>query len=231
MPSPATGRGLAGVPLFAELPREALAALDACLRRCRVARGGVIFLRGDAGSSLYLLEAGRVRIALASPAGKEAVLALLGPGDFFGELALLDGEPRSADAYAADDCELRLLAREDFLRVLGERPSVGEVLLAVLARRLRENVRFAGDATFLDVPGRLARVLLQLSKQQDVSAGDGAVALARRVSQRELARLAGTTRESVNRWLGTFERTGLVARRDGRLVLLRPEALRARTEV
>ncbi len=105
------------------------------------------------------------------------------------------------------------------------------MLLAVLARRLRENVRFAGDATFLDVPGRLARVLLQLSKQQDVSAGDGAVALARRVSQRELARLAGTTRESVNRWLGTFERTGLVARRDGRLVLLRPEALRARTEV
>ena len=151
------------VPLFAELSPQELGGLAAALRRRRYPRGAVIFLAGDPNAQLYLVEAGRVRIGLTSPEGKEVVLTVLGPGDFFGDLSLLDGEPTSADAVAQEDCRLLLLPRAAFLNFVEGQPRAATALLAVLSRRLRRNARLIQDAAFLDVPARLASALLQLA--------------------------------------------------------------------
>ena len=216
------------VGLFATLPAEDLAALAGLLRRRHYPRNAVIFLAGDPASQLYLIEAGRVKIGLTSSEGQEVVLTLLGPGDFFGDLALLDGEPRSADATALEDCQLLLLGRDDFLRFLEARPRVAIALLAVLSRRLRRNARQVQDAAFLDVPARLASALLQLT-EPTAGVQEGSPPPVQ-VTQAELASRINATRESVNKWLGSFEREGLIRRQRGAITVLHPEALRRQIE-
>jgi CRP/FNR family cyclic AMP-dependent transcriptional regulator len=216
---------LARVPLFAELTVEELDGLRACLRRRRYGRGQVIFLQGDPGTSLYLIESGRVRIVLTSPEGKEVVLALLGPADFFGDLALLDGEPRSADAVAQAPSELVVLRRDNFLRFLDAHPRATVGLLTVLSRRLRHNAQLLQDAAFLNVPGRLARVILELAEAEGQPNGT-AVIIPSRLTQTELAGMVGATRESVNKWLRSYERRGLIRCQRGRITVLNPDALR-----
>jgi CRP/FNR family cyclic AMP-dependent transcriptional regulator len=208
------------VSLFADVPESDLAALGAGLRRRKYARGQIIFTQGDPGTNLCLVEEGRVRISVASDEGKELVLGMLGPGDFFGELALLDGEPRSADATAHDASTLLLLARDDLLRFLETRAHVSAVLLAALSRKLRATTQQAQDVAFLDVPSRLVRALLAVA--------DGGEPPVCRVTQNELAGLVGATRESVNKWLGKFERRGLLSRRRGAITLLDRAALQRR---
>jgi CRP-like cAMP-binding protein len=155
------------------------------------------------------------------------VLALLGPGDFFGELALLDGQPRSADAVAVEETRLLLLQREGFLRVLEARPGLAIQVLRVLSERVRRDTQLLEDAVFLDVPGRLAGVLLRLAE----ASGESPVAervVPVRLSQTALASMVGATRESVNTWLRAFEEGGLIRRAGRQIVLLRPEELRKR---
>jgi CRP-like cAMP-binding protein len=212
---------LRNVSLFAEVPLGDLDELTVGLRRRRYARGQVIFTEGDPGTNLCVVEEGRVRISVSSEDGKELVLRLLGPGEFFGELSLLDGEPRSADAVAHDPCQLLLLQRDDFLRFVESRPRVALALLAVLSRKLRLTTHQAQDVAFLDVPARVARTLLDLAEGGAASA-DGAC----RLTQAELAATIGVTRESVNRWLGYFEQRGLVRRSRGVITILRPDRLR-----
>lgn len=218
---------LARVTLFEGFSEEDLDHLAASLRRRRYAGGQVIFARGDPGASLYIVQEGTVKISLASPDGKEFVLAVLGPGEFFGELALLDDEPRSADAVAQEACQLLLLSRDDFTRFLETRPGVALRLLAVLSRRLRNADQMLQDAFFLDVPARLARVLLELAETRGRPEGGG-TAIASRLTQAELAGMVGATRESVNRWLGFYQRRGLIRYDRGLITVLRPEELRRR---
>lgn len=218
---------LARVPLFAGLAEADLAELSAGLRARRYRRGETIFLCGAPGESLCVVESGLVRLGLTSADGREMVLALMGPGDFFGELALLDGRPRSADAVAAEETRLLLLSRERFLRVLEARPRVAIELLQVLSERIRRDTQLLQDAVFLDVPARLAAVLLRLAGAADRSP-DAATSLPVRLSQAALASMVGTSRESVNRWLGAFEQQGLIRRASRQIVLLRPDDLRER---
>jgi CRP/FNR family cyclic AMP-dependent transcriptional regulator len=131
--------------LFSELPDRQRDDLAGRLRRHRYAPGEAVFIKGDEGNSLYIIESGRVHIKLTAEDGREVVLNSLGPGDFFGDLALLDGEPRSADAVAVEGSHLVLLERRDFLRFLSDYPSAAVTLLAVLSRRLRRPWR--GDRT------------------------------------------------------------------------------------
>ena len=217
------------VGLFATLPAEELTELARLLRRRHYPRNAVIFLAGDPASQLYLIEAGRVKIGLTSSEGQEVVLTILGPGDFFGDLALLDGEPRSADATALEDCQLLLLGRDEFMHFLEARPRVTIALLAVLSRRLRRNARQVQDAAFLDVPARLASALLQLTQGPD-EPRDGGEPPTARITQTELAGRISATRESVNKWLGSFEREGLIRRQRGAITVLHPEALRRQIE-
>ena len=239
LPSP-QARLLAQVPLFAALTAEELAGLAALLSRRRYAKGEVIFHQGDAGTALYIVEEGGVKIVLGSEEGKEVILALLGRGDFFGELALLDGEPRSADAVARDATQLLALRRDDFLRFVLDKPRVAASLLAVLSRRLRRTDQLVHDAAFLDVRGRLARVLLELAEAQGrpepagvaaggtfpVGAAAATVVLAARLTQGELAEMVGATRESINKWLGFYTRRGVLRFERGRLTLMDLQRLR-----
>lgn len=220
--------GLANVALFTEFQAEELDDLSARMRRRRYSKGETIFLRGDPGDSLFIVESGSVRIGLMSADGKEVTLSILGPGAFFGELALLDGEPRSADAVAQEVCHLRLLQRDDFLRFIGQRPSVAASLIRVLSQKLRRDAQIVEDAAFLDVPARLAMAILRLADTKGESGNDDAVVISTRLTQADLAGLVGTRRESVNRWLRFYEDQGWIHYDRGRITVLHPQALRKR---
>ena len=216
------------VPLFAGLPANELEQLSTRLRRRRYARGETLFLEGDPGTSLCIVESGRVKLGLTSPEGREIILSLFGPGDVFGELALLDGEPRSANAVAVEPSELLLLSRDEFLRFLEQHPKASQVLLAAVGHWLRRLTTQMQDAAFLDVPARLARTLLRLSGADEAANGGGR-AVTPRLTQSDLAGMVGTTRETLNKWLGFYEDQGLIRRDNHQIVVLRPDKLRSRT--
>jgi CRP-like cAMP-binding protein len=220
-------QALSEISIFRGLSLEELDALTALLHRRRFRRGEVIFRQGDPGSTLYLIESGEVKLMLVSPQGKEVILAILGPGGFFGELALMDGEPRSADALTRVDSCLLALHREPFLDFLSAHPHVAVRVIEALSRRLRRTTGLVQDAAFLDVPARLARVVLQLSEVRGQLSPDGII-LSPRLTQSELAELVGTTRETINKWLGLYERQGLLRRDKGFVLVLKPKELRER---
>src|SRR5215471_367082 len=220
---------LARVGLFADLSTAELVGLASLMRPRPYAKDEVIYLKGDPGTAFYVIASGRVKIALTSPDGKELILRRLGPGEFHGELALLDDEPRSADAIATDSSVLLVLQRDAFRQFLADHPAVATKLLATVSSYLRRNAELIQDATFLDVPARLARILLELAGGDggDDLPPPGAV-IPDRMKQAELASLVGATRESINKWLGSFERQGLISIEKGQITLLKPGALRQR---
>lgn len=220
---------LTRVPLFAELEQRELIELNRCLRGKQFQKGEVIFLEGDPGTSLYIIESGRVRIVLTSAEGKEVLLTVLGPSDFFGDLALLDGEPRSADAVAQESGRLVLLQRDDFLRFVESHPRAATRLLAILSRRLRRNAQYLQDAAFLDIPGRLARLILQLADADGQVEPTGTVVRSR-LTQTELASMVGSSRESVNKWLRAYQRQGLIRWQHGQITVLDRHGLRGLVE-
>jgi CRP/FNR family transcriptional regulator/CRP/FNR family cyclic AMP-dependent transcriptional regulator len=215
------------VPLFAELSAEELDGLAAALRRRRYPRGAVIFLAGDPNAQLYLIEAGRVRIGLTSPEGKEVVLTVLGPGDLFGDLALLDGQPRSASVVALEPVETAVLRRADFLDLLRRSPSAVDGLLARLAGMIRRLTDEVADLMFVDQQGLLAKKLLELAEAHG-RPDDRQVEIEVPLSQDELAQMIGATRPRVNQLLGIFEAEGAITRRRRRVTIRDPEILRRR---
>jgi len=221
------GELLTRVPLFADLSVEDRQGLEVRLGRRRFPRGETLFVRGDPGNYLCIIESGSVKIALTSVEGKEMILAVLSAGDFFGELALLDGEPRSADAIMVEDTQLLFLPREQFLHYVESRPRVALHALSVLSRRLRRTDQLVHDAVFFDVAGRLASVILRLADTIGQPVGAG-VTIGRRLTQVELADMIGTTRESVNKWLGVYERQGIISTQRGLITVLQPERLQQR---
>ena len=220
---------LAKVPLFAGLPDEEIERLGALLRPRRYRRGEVIFLEGDQGTSLCLIAEGRVRIQLTSADGREVVITVYGPGEIFGELALLDGEPRSADAIAQDAARVFWLQRDDFAAFLDNHPSAAMTMLASLSRRLRHTTRVVQDATFRDVPSRLARVLLDLATRHGRPVEHG-ILIDTRVTQGELAAMVGASRETVNRALRGFEQRDLFRWEANRILITDPGQFRTRAE-
>jgi CRP/FNR family transcriptional regulator, cyclic AMP receptor protein len=215
---------LSHVPLFDQLSADALQGLTERMRRRRYARGSTIFFQGDPGLWLCIVQTGRVKLRVSSVEGREMIIDLLEPGEVFGELAVLDGEPRSADAVAVEPTELLMLDREQFVRFLLERPSIAVQLLGILSRRLRRDTQLIQDAAFLDVPARLARTILRLA----VEPPDGGPPITHRLNQSDLAGLAGTTRETLNKWLGIYEDQGLIRREKGRIAVLDPMRLNKR---
>jgi CRP-like cAMP-binding protein len=222
-----TATTLPEVALFGGLTEDERAAFVARLRRRRHRKGTTVFLYGETGRDLYVIESGSVKICMTTADGKEITLAMLGPGEFFGELALLDGEPRSSDAVVMEDSQLLLLERADFIRFMEEHPSVAHRLIEVLSRRLRNNNELVQDAAFFDVAARLARVILRLADSVGHKDGDG-ITISKRLTQSDLAGMIGTTRESVNKWLTFYQRQGLLDRHEGLIRVLNPEALRKR---
>ena len=220
---------LAQVGLFGDLTTAELVGLASLMRPRPYAKDEVIYLRGDPGTAFYVIASGKVKIALTSPDGKELILRRLGPGGFHGELALLDDEPRSADAVATEASVLLVLQRDAFRQFLAEHPDIATKLLGTVSQYLRRNAELIQDATFLDVPARLARILLELASQPGNAElpPPGAV-IPDRMKQGELASLVGATRESINKWLGSFEKQGLISYDKGQITLLRPTGLKQR---
>jgi CRP/FNR family transcriptional regulator, cyclic AMP receptor protein len=220
---------LAKVGLFAGLGADELDGLAALMRPRVYNREEVIYLRGDPGTAFYVIASGKVKIALTSPDGKEIIIRRLGPGDFHGELALLDDQPRSADSIATEQSVLLVLQRNAFRQFLEDHPEAANKLLATVSQYLRRNAELIQDATFLDVPARIARILLELASAPGSSElpPAGAV-IPDRMKQSELASLVGATRESINKWLGSFEKQGLIKYDKGQITLLRPASLKQR---
>ena len=223
----ATKPNLPEVALFGGLTEDEREALLARLRRRLHRKGSTVFMYGETGRDLYVIESGSVKICMATADGKELTLAILGPGEFFGELALLDGEPRSSDAVIMEDAQLLLLERSEFIKFMEEHPSVAHRVIEVLSRRLRNNNELVQDAAFFDVAARLARVILRLAESVGHPDADG-ITISKRLTQSDLAGMIGTTRESVNKWLTFYERQGLLERRGGLIRVLNDEGLRKR---
>jgi CRP/FNR family transcriptional regulator/CRP/FNR family cyclic AMP-dependent transcriptional regulator len=215
------------ITLFASLTDQALSNLAARVRLRTYRRGEVLFHKDDPGTSLFLVKAGRVKISVFSSEGKEAVFTVHGPGDVFGELALLDGAPRSATATALEPSRLLTVDRAAFVAFLREQPDASLILLGDLAARVRRLSSQVEDLMFLDIPGRLARTLLRLGEQYGRVTPRG-VEIDLQITQTELGGMVGATRVSVNRLLHWFAERGLIAMDERRIVLIRPEALQAR---
>ena len=212
---------LGRTPFFAGLDASTLEHVAAGTRTRRFRRGEIIFHAGDPGDALFIIVSGEVKIALPSDEGDEAILAILRQGDVFGELALLDGAPRSATASALTATEAVILPRDRFRELVATEPAVRETLLAALAGELRRLTTHVEELHFLDMTGRLAARLVRLAREAGPTGGpDGAIRLRRTLTQAELASMVGCTRQSVNKLLGQFADDGLVrVDRDGIQVL------------
>lgn len=219
---------LAACRLFAGLDERTLDLLTAALRSRRYRRDEVIFHVDDPGDSLYVVARGSVKIILSADDGTEpAILTTVGPGGFFGELALLDGAPRSATAVALDTVETLVLRREAFDRLVDTEPGLRRALLARLATEIRRLTAQVEDLHFLDLPGRLARHLLREIDTDDQRTAGGEVRLPWPYTQGELAGMIGGSRQSVNRLLADFVAQGLLRFEDDDLVIPDPRRLAA----
>ena len=220
---------LARIPLLQGVPAEALGQLLRVVRRRSYHRSEVVFHQGDPGDTLHLIRAGRVKIVLPAETGDEVVLAILGPGDCFGEMAVLDGEPRSASVVAMEQVETLALGRQDFRTFFRSSPETAERLVINLARIIRKVNEDVADLAFLDLPGRLAKKLLELadSHGQPMEGGRG-IEIAVPLTQEELAGMIGATRPSVNKILGWYEDQGAIQRRGRRIAIFKPDDLRKR---
>lgn len=213
------------VPFLAALSEEDLTWLAKRVLRRKYKRGDIIFLKDDPGQSMFIVEDGAVRIYVPGTQGADLTLAVMSPGEFFGDLSLLDGHSRSASAEAARDSTLLTLEREDLTELVHSRPDAALAILEVISLRLRETDQMATDLAFLDVSGRLARRLLDLAASSG-RARDGGILIQTPITQEELANMIGVTRESVNRNLGMFRRLGLIGREGRRIVILNEPGLR-----
>jgi CRP/FNR family cyclic AMP-dependent transcriptional regulator len=220
---------LARCPLFENANRDMLQSLANRLRRRRFRRNEVIFHQGDSGDSLHVVASGAVKILLPSAEGEEAIIATLRPGDFFGELALLDGSTRSATAAALEASETLVLPRPVLMDLLGTVPGLGDALLVGLARELRRLTSQVEELHFLDLAGRLAMRLTRLAQEAQPDAS-GKISLDWPYTQSDLAAMIGGTRQSVNRLLSELVDEGLIEISPSALVITDLDELARRGE-
>jgi CRP/FNR family cyclic AMP-dependent transcriptional regulator len=205
---------LKSVPLFAAFREEQLRALVPLVMRRNAPRGSVIMAEGDRVDSLYIVMSGRLKVMMGEADGKEVILGILGPGEIFGEMGLIDDGPRSASVVAIEPCELLLVTRHDFKRCLVESYDTAMTVMRVLVRRLRTADRKIGSLAMLDVYGRVARLLLDLS--EDV---DGQKIVAKRLPKQDIAKMIGASREMVSMVMKDLEMSGYFEVRGSTIVL------------
>jgi len=210
-------------PLFGGLGADLLDRLSSYAVPQTITRGTTIFARGDPGTCLYALCSGTVKISAPAPGGRDAVFNLITGGAIFGEIAVLDGLSRTADATAITDCSLVVIERRDFISLVHERPEFALKLIEILCGRLRRTTEQLEDVMFLDLPGRLAKTLLQLAEQSRPSPDGRKIAL----TQRNLGEIIGMSRESTNKQLQIWQRRNWIRLERGGIVVVDPDALAA----
>ena len=196
-------------PLFARLEDEAARTLSSAMGTIRLAKGEVLFREGDLEDRLYIVVSGKIKLGRSGSAGRENLLAVLGPGQMFGELSVFDPGPRSSTATAVTASEIRTLEHDELMGWLTGRPEVAQGLLAQMAARLRRANDVVADLVFSDVPGRVAKQLLELAKRFGDRADDG-IHVHHDLTQEELAQLVGASRETVNKALADFAARGWI---------------------
>lgn len=226
---------MARVPLFADLPPAALETLAGHMQRRRLAGDAPIFYRGDPGGALYVIVSGRVKVHGSTAEGSEVIYDVLGPGNFFGDMSLLDGKPRSADVSTLEPTELLLLEGEALRETIEAQPSVAWTLLRILSQRLREQNDQVEMLMTRDVAGRVAALLLRLGRMQGTPLPpDGRrIRLDVQLSQGDIAAFVGATRERVSRILSNFRARGVLDwdKPNRCWIILDPDALAKRAQL
>jgi CRP-like cAMP-binding protein len=205
-------------PLFTALDDAASASLLASMVSVKIPKGTILFAEGDGGDQLYVIAEGKIKLGTSSGDGRENLLSILGPGEMFGELSLFDPGPRTSTATAVTDAKLLSLGQEKLLPWLVENPKVSLQLLARLAQRLRRTNEAVGDLVFSDVPGRVAKALIDLGERFGKKTDEG-LYVHHDLTQEELAQLVGASRETVNKALADFAGRNWL-KLDGRAVLI-----------
>ena len=216
---------LSRVPLFEGLAEYEVAEISRLLRRRTYSAGSMVFQEGQTGRRLYIVESGQVRICRVNEDGDEITVAVCSDGEVFGEMALVDGGPRSATVMTMTRTNLLMLHRDDFMQYLQTRQEVALKIIGVLSERLRTTTARTGELAFLDVQQRLSSALLSLSRRHGVESEEG-VAIDLRLTQGDLAGLLGASRESVNRALAALRGKGLVRQSGRRVIIVDRDALR-----
>ncbi|HEX8725857.1 MAG TPA: Crp/Fnr family transcriptional regulator [Gemmatimonadaceae bacterium] len=216
---------LATVPLFGGLEREELDRFAELMRAKTYPRGSVILFENDPGDSLFVVRGGRVKVVRIADDGREVILGMLGVGDHFGELSLIDDRPRSAHVIAMEDADLLVLRREDFRARVESSPRVAWSLLTALSHRLRLADDKIGGLVLLDVPGRIARLLLDLADEH------GGSTIGRALTHQTIAQMIGASRETVSRAMKEFQDAGQIGVERRRITVTDRPALERRAKV
>ena len=205
-------------PLFTALEESAALSLHASMDSVKISKGSILFAEGDEGDHLYVIVEGKIKLGTSSGDGRENLLSVLGPGEMFGELSLFDPNPRTSTATAVTDAKLLSLGQTKLIPWLTENPRVSLNLLASLAQRLRRTNEAVGDLVFSDVPGRVAKALIDLGERFGKQTDEGLL-VNHDLTQEELAQLVGASRETVNKALADFAGRNWL-KLDGRAVLI-----------
>ncbi|MGJ4888107.1 Crp/Fnr family transcriptional regulator [Bradyrhizobium sp. HKCCYLR20261] len=213
-------------PMFRELEADALDQLCRYAKPTSLKRGATIFSKGDPGSSLYAVISGTVKISVSSPDGRNAILNLISAGELFGEVAVLDGRERTADATANTNCEILVIDRREFLPFVKSQPVLAMKFIELLCDRLRWTSDQVEQVILQDLPRRLASALLGLTEKRKLDPASRTIA----ITQQEISEMVGMTRESINKQLRAWAARDWVRLEHGAIVLLNPEPLRGLAE-
>ena len=207
------------IPLFNSLSDSDLKSLSESVRLQSLKKGQTLFQKGDEGSFLYIIKQGTIKIVLPSRLGDEVIVTIFSEGDFFGEMALFDGKPRSADALAMESTKIYMLSRNDFLLFLQSNINAMKSILSQLTNRLRSTDDFLEGACFLSVSARLAKKLLDLAESHGQKDGDS-VYIDLNLTQKELGDMIGSTRESINKELKILRDKSLITMQENKIQII-----------
>jgi len=213
-------------PMFSDLEPAALDQLCRYAKHSTLKRGATIVSRGDPGNSLIAVVSGTAKVSVSSADGRSAILNLIGPGEIFGEVAVLDGLARTADVTANTNCEIFIIDRRDFLPFVRSQPALAMKLIELLCTRLRRTSDQVEEVILQNLPGRLASALLRLTEKHKLAPGGRTIA----ITQQEISEMVGMTRESINKQLRSWAARNWVRLEHGAIVVLDAEPLRALTE-
>jgi CRP/FNR family cyclic AMP-dependent transcriptional regulator len=213
-------------PIFCDLDPEALDQLGRYAKHSTLKRGATIFSRGDPGNSMIAVISGTVKISVSSAEGRSAILNLIGPGEIFGEMSVLDGQPRSADATANSSCEIFVIDRREFLPFVRSHPALAMKFIELLCTRLRWTSDQVEQVILQNLPGRLASALIRLTEKHKSSPAGRTIA----ITQQEISEMVGMTRESINKQLRAWAARKWVRLEHGAIVVLDTESLQALVE-
>ena len=205
---------LKSVPMFGSFPEDQLRALATMVTRRSAPRGSAIMRAGDPTDSLYIVMSGRLKVMMGEADGKEVILSLIGPGEFFGEMGLIDDNPRSASVIAIEPCELLSVTKRAFKKCLVENVALAMAVMRVVVRRLREADRKIGSLALLDVYGRVARLLLDMAENVN-----GEKVVTKRLPKQDIAKMIGASREMVSRVMKDLEKGGFIEIRGVKILL------------